>query len=60
MKPSATEQLNELFNLPQIDPIEQGKVWSELANEQTDDISGLLLNKLQVELILNQNNSYLD
>jgi hypothetical protein len=55
-QPKVIKNLEELFDMTERpDPVEQGKVWSELANKQLDDTDDLLLNKLTVELIINQN-----
>lgn len=36
-----------------VDPVEQGKAWSELSDKKFDDLEDLLVNKLTVELIIN-------
>lgn len=53
-QPQVEKNLEDLFDMP-VNPVEQGKVWSELADKQLDDTDDLLLNKLTVELIVNAN-----
>lgn len=53
-QPQVEKNLEDLFDLP-INPVEQGKAWGELSNHTEDNIDDLLINKLTVELIINQN-----